>query len=188
MSDYLTFEIEILGIEPRIWRRFVVARSSTFLDLHRAIQRAFGWENAHLFAFRQHERGPEIVDAQGVSGPAMRSARTQLGNYFKSPSVTTCVYEYDPGDSWMHRVRLVERSTSADAFKRRLLDGAGAGPLDNFGGVRGYVRCVQLLARIKTRTRLSESDVELLQSIGSWRPDQFDLESARKGFDRPVPP
>lgn len=41
-ASILQFRIELLGIEPLIWRRIQVPDTYTFWDLHVAIQSAFG--------------------------------------------------------------------------------------------------------------------------------------------------
>jgi hypothetical protein len=188
MSEYLTFEVEIIGIEPRIWRRFMLAGTSTFLELHEAIQRAFGWKNIHLFAFRESERGSEIIGSHGTGAAERKALGLPVSTYFKPAQANSCVYVYDFGESWMHRVTLVERSTLTDEFSRRLLGGDRAGPLEDLGGVRGYERCVQVLVRTSLTTKISDQDLERLQLIGDWRPDDFDLEVARKEFEQPAPP
>jgi hypothetical protein len=48
MPAYSEFEVSLVAIEPRIWRRFQLAETSTFDHLHRTIQAAFGWEGCHL--------------------------------------------------------------------------------------------------------------------------------------------
>ena len=42
MPDYFEFEVELTGVKPRIWRRFLVPKGATFLDLHQATQDACG--------------------------------------------------------------------------------------------------------------------------------------------------
>jgi Plasmid pRiA4b ORF-3-like protein len=41
--------IELDGIKPKIWRRFVVGDMISFDRLHRAIQAVMGWEDSHLY-------------------------------------------------------------------------------------------------------------------------------------------
>ena len=43
MPEYFEFEVELTGVKPRMWRRFLVPKAATFLDLHQAIQDACGW-------------------------------------------------------------------------------------------------------------------------------------------------
>ncbi len=45
------FRIELLAIEPLIWRLIEVPSIYTFWDLHVAIQDAMGWLDYHLHSF-----------------------------------------------------------------------------------------------------------------------------------------
>ena len=53
MPKYFDFEVSLLEIEPRIWRRFRLAVVSSFETLHDAIQDSFGWQRRHLYEYRQ---------------------------------------------------------------------------------------------------------------------------------------
>jgi len=48
----LQLRIELLHIEPLIWRRIQAPGGYTFWDLHVAIQSAFAWTDTHLHEFR----------------------------------------------------------------------------------------------------------------------------------------
>jgi hypothetical protein len=183
MPSYLTFEVELLEAKPRLWRRFMVTAASTFLDLHEAIQDACGWENCHLFAFRASARGPGIAASPVEDMEMPDASKIALSKFFKSRGPTACTYEYDFGDSWMHRVTLVERTEQPERFERRLLAGARAFPPEDCGGTYGYGDCVALLAREARGEKLTGDERERLEWIGDWRPDAFDLNEARRRFD-----
>ena len=51
-SDILQLKIELMDIEPPIWRRIQMPGDCTFWDLHVAIQNAMGWGDSHLHMFR----------------------------------------------------------------------------------------------------------------------------------------
>jgi len=53
----LQIRVELLRIEPLIWRRIQVPGNYTFWDLHVAIQSAFGWNDTHLHEFRPDALG-----------------------------------------------------------------------------------------------------------------------------------
>ena len=44
-ARFFDFVVELRGIEPRIWRRFLLRLDQTFEDLHKAIQDAAGWQD-----------------------------------------------------------------------------------------------------------------------------------------------
>ena len=70
MPKYFEFEVELLEIEPRNWRRFQLAAVSSFKTLHNAIQDAFGWQRKHLYEFRHFEESKP-----GIKTPVRRIAR-----------------------------------------------------------------------------------------------------------------
>ena len=51
MPRYLQFEVSLLDIEPRIWRRFLLRDTTTFNALSKAIQDAGPWKGYHLWEF-----------------------------------------------------------------------------------------------------------------------------------------
>ena len=64
-------KIELLEIEPLIWRRVLVPGSVTLGQLHMVIQFAMGWANTHLHEFIVGEHSysdPEFeIEGLGVS-------------------------------------------------------------------------------------------------------------------------
>ena len=54
-------KIELLDIEPKIWRSVLVPGGITLARLHEVIQAAIGWTNSHLHQF--------IVGADSYSDP-----------------------------------------------------------------------------------------------------------------------
>ena len=47
----LQLRIQLLGVEPAVWRRVLVPESITLPKLHEVIQAAIGWRNSHLHEF-----------------------------------------------------------------------------------------------------------------------------------------
>jgi hypothetical protein len=100
-------KIELIGIEPPVWRRLLVRSDMNLGLLHTVIQVAMGWTNSHLHQFR--------IGDQACSDPAF-----QLDEYEGDPPVLNenkvslaaaaprqkdvLGYEYDFGDSWHHQV------------------------------------------------------------------------------------
>lgn len=58
------FLLTLEGVEPVVWRRFVIPAETSFKRLHDTIQFAMGWQDAHLFefAFEREQRRLEIVE------------------------------------------------------------------------------------------------------------------------------
>ena len=184
MPDYYEFEVSLLRITPRIWRRFLIRKTATFQDLHIAIQEACGWWNSHLFAFRGvGHKGEEIAgipDADPAE-PGPDARKIKLAAFFEKADADRCLYEYDFGDGWEHEVKLRKRLTLPESFKRRLQDGRRAFPPEDCGGVWGYERCVKILSGAAKGA--DEEAEELKEWLCDWLPDVFDLATTKRSFD-----
>jgi hypothetical protein len=55
------------GISPMICRRLLVRNDSTIMDLHYALQIAFGWSDSHLHRFHIHGRHYGVGHRGGLS-------------------------------------------------------------------------------------------------------------------------
>lgn len=72
MADEATPEVYqihvwIRHISPMIWRRLLMRADSTLVNLHDAIQIAFGWSDFHLHRFRIHGRDYGVNRVGGLS-------------------------------------------------------------------------------------------------------------------------
>lgn len=197
MAQYLEFEISLQGIEPKIWRRFLLKATASFQDLHEAIQDAGPWEDAHLFRFEtaaKRPKRPEPIAQTDCDGEAdiepewgPPAKRVKLRDWFQKKG-DRCVYVYDFGDSWQHLVTLVEIVESPDKFRRRLIAGARAFPPEDCGGTWGYEECVEVSKIPESALELDDppydSDkLERREWLGDWNPEAFDLEQAKREFD-----
>ena len=187
MPTYLEFEVSLLEIEPRIWRRFQLDANATFGDLHLAIQDSFDWDKSHLWDFRTKGRnrralaGLRVDDMVGLDRDEIPDAwSVNLTQHFRRVAMT-CQYVYDYGDNWVHAVKLRQRVTSAERFQRRLIAGSRAAPQEDSGGIWGYWRLVEL---VETGNDPWGYDPDELPGwIDDWKPDEFDLDAARTAFD-----
>jgi len=194
MATYLEFEVSLLGVEPRIWRRFLIAGGATFLDLHNAIQAACGWENKHIYQFRDRESG-RIIAGRGHHEPGQdkmhpAAEAVSLRSYFRKDQ-DQCLYWYDPGDNWEHVVELKKVAELAEGFFQRLTGGARAFPLEHCGGVVGYRRCLRALGVSGQEAAGPEGAAGArLESLrawiekSKWQPERFDLLVVKQAFDR----
>lgn len=148
----LQLRIELLDIEPLIWRRVQVPADYSFWDLHVAIQSAFGWNDSHLHEFQvPGGRWPER--RFGIPTESLAGEKSALPGWehriadFLSPQSPRLRYWYDFGDDWMHEVVLEERGHAAPGKRYpRCIDGARAGPPDDCGGAPGYAHLIQVLS------------------------------------------
>lgn len=180
MPGYLDIEVSLDQVTPRPWRRFLLRERASFLDLHHAIQHACGWEDAHLFAFRNV--GGAVVAGLatdfGFGPPDPDAAKVRAGDYLKRR--WSVVYEYDFGDGWQHTVELKQAVNLEEKFVRRLLDGDRAFPPEDCGGVPGYA---DILAVVSGGEACYHDTADLREWYAGWDPDAFDLDAARRAFD-----
>jgi hypothetical protein len=189
MPKYFDFEVSLLGVEPRMWRRFLLKDTATFEDLHRAIQDAGGWEDYHLYEFRDSKgkktiaRAPYEDSFDEEHAPAVGKVR--LTSHFTRKGAK-CLYVYDFGDDWHHVVELKQVAEMAERFTRRLVDGARALPPEDCGGEWGYARCLAALGLVDAGDFDTGDLEETREWLGDWNPEEFDLAAVRKRFDRLV--
>lgn len=208
MPKYLEFEVSLLGVEPRMWRGFLLANDSTFYDLHCAIQAACGWEHEHLYEFRSDpgkgarrardwmsksqaiavsEHG-DPYDRDGNLIPVDLEFR--LAGYFPSEG-KSCIYWYDFGDDWIHLVECTQLVELPETFRARLLGGERAFPLEDCGGIWGYEKSCRVARMTDEELQELEGEhadeaaemEERREWLGDWHPEAFDLATLKKAFD-----
>jgi len=176
---HLEIEVHLVGLSTRIWRRFLLGADANFSALHQAIQDAFGWQNTHLWEFRS---GREAL--AGPAGdadwgqPVPRAEEVQVVEHLKAPS-DTCHYLYDFGDGWLHEVRVTRRVEEGPPAFRELLGGERACPPEDCGGTPGYERLAEF---VRTGSDPWDDSQGLLEWLGGWSPDDFDLSVAKLRF------
>ena len=152
----LIVDIRLCEIQdPVVWRKVAIPLELTFHELHFIFQAAMGWENQHLYCFKESldSRYFEIVSPYaeefGIDG-TRAPVNNLLWSYFtqmtreESPR-DKFYYVYDFGDDWHHEVDVQELDRS-NRTSAELLDGAGACPPENCGGIPGYARVKDYLA------------------------------------------
>ncbi|MFF5565725.1 plasmid pRiA4b ORF-3 family protein [Streptomyces sp. NPDC012623] len=153
---------------PPVWRRLEVPSAVTLQQLHHIVQAAFGWEDAHMWAFRtpknrcRHRasrREPTILSPDA----------TRLEQLAPRPD-DRLSYLYDFGDCWEHslRVEAVTHPEPGTAYPR-CLTGRRACPPEDSGGIRGYGYLLDVLADPS-----HEEHEERLRRLGLDSADQFD--------------
>jgi len=189
------------GFEPEIWRRVIVDPRLTMAQLHTVLQIAFGWTNSHLHRFSDkagQSYGTPSRDDPDYSGRLIDERRVCVGEVFDCAG-KALAYEYDFGDSWIHKITFEGRVESETATypresfveagkgvfsgKKRAavcMGGAMCGPPEDCGGVYGYQELLELRARRakNPNARLNAADRERLAWLGEWDTDWFDLSTA----------
>ena len=145
-------KVVLLGAEPATWRRLQVPGQANLGWLHAVLQTAMGWTNSHLHHFLTDDgrysdpRGnedlvfgeePDLDEIKATLVQIAPKAGAQFG------------YEYDFGDSWEHEIMVEKILPSAGSKTALCLDGAGACPPEDCGGIWGYEELLKALKNPK---------------------------------------
>jgi Plasmid pRiA4b ORF-3-like protein len=159
-DSVLEVHVALVDSEPEIWRRFELRGSLTLSQVHQVLQAAFNWEDAHLHRFVASDpfaplrpvdgKFPEVpqwLPKQECEEPGDRPEEECSLDQLLALGSGEAFYEYDFGDSWLHRLELVSgRPADEDSPAARLIDGARRGPLEDSGGFPGYEEIMEALA------------------------------------------
>lgn len=159
---------------PRITRTLSCPATSTFAQLHEALQIAFGWAGTHLYDFEVFDHaetlgrenrftaGPEPIlkitdlatdeDTMHASwmpepAPKRDSAKTKLFSILDGPTTAgkTIHYMYDFGDGWEHVVVCTGRAPPTELFS--CIDGEGHECAEDVGGWKGWLQLLDDFAQ-----------------------------------------
>ncbi|GAA4845931.1 plasmid pRiA4b ORF-3 family protein [Algivirga pacifica] len=168
------FKLTLVDSKPTIWRRFVVNSAINFEELHYTIQVLMGWSDAHLWSFTNPESGKEI-------GPEQDNYQeTILSQVIQNPK-DTLLYEYDFGDAWLHELKLEKvLPVEEGQFYPACTAGAGAGPLEDCGGIWAYRDMMDAFKNPKHKEH--EEIMEWFKEIEleDFDPDYFDQETVNE--------
>lgn len=170
-------KITLEDLRPPLWRRLQIPAGITFMELHLILQEAFGWENAHLFAFRfRHgEVGVELDDFMGFDERESLSAdETVIDELLESEK--KCVYEYDFGDGWIHKL-VLEKVLAPEAGKEYpiCLAGRRRCPPEDVGGVWGYETFLRTISDPSDPEHDTMLEWATGDPQGCFDPEAFDL-------------
>lgn len=172
--------IELLDVQPLVWRRLLVPADITLPKLDRVIQTALGWTNSHLHEFVINGTHYAVLDPDWVDDlPHVDERRVALHDALGRG--TRCFdYVYDFGDDWHHLV-LVEdlypdRSKSVSSVQ--CIGGENACPPEDVGGAGGYD---EFLAAI-VDPRHEEHQNYLTWVGGSFDPTRFDRAAVNRAL------
>ena len=172
--------VELLHIQPPIWRRVLVADNGSLGDLHHVILVAMGWEGHHLHAFRFGQGAKRLeygmlIEGLGDDSGVQDENLVLLSQLIRRPG-QAFGYEYDFGDGWEHKIK-VEKVLPFDPSLRLpvCLEGARACPPEDCGSYPGYEDVLRVLAKSRTA-----ADRELREWVGDYDPEAFDLEAVNR--------
>lgn len=164
--------IELLDVEPAIWREILVPASIKLPKLHVTLLWTMGWAGGHLHEFIIGHDHFGIPDPDYDTPPLIRSEeRITLGAALGAHKAFTYLYDY--GDGWEHRVS-VETILPPNAGLKspQCLNGANACPPEDVGGPPGYLEFLETI-----NDPAHEEHASLLEWCGgSFDPAAFRLD------------
>ena len=180
------FKIQLKNITyPPVWRRLLVPGQFTFLRIHHTIQIAFGWQNYHLFQFSPKGFGsfpvitiPYPDDYLAYNEKPLDASKTKVSEILISPK-QKYTYIYDFGDSWEHQI-IIEEIIEEKLLRADCLDGRGACPPEDCGGVGGYENLKMIMNDPRDPEYKEMKEWLGLSSKQKWDAEAFDLEATRK--------
>ena len=187
------FKIQLSNVtKPPVWRRIIVDERLTFKELHKVIQLVFDWDNCHLYQFSPSGYGSNPVIAlpskDDWEQPEMNAMKTKLNMIFTREK-QSFNYIYDFGDDWSHKI-VLEKLVSEPIESPVCLDGKGACPPEDCGGVWGYENLKLILADPSHEEYKEMKEWLGLENDEEWDADAFDLievnESLRNAFSKPL--
>jgi|SRR5665213_2255228 len=163
--------IELVDVQPEVWRRVLVPGSVKLSTLHGIILQSMGWIGGHLheFTIAQEDYGtpdPEFGDDRDIKHGNRFTLAATVGG------LKSFRYVYDFGDYWEHTIK-VEKVLPADPTLKSAVCVAGenACPPEDCGGPYGYGDFLEAINDPK-----HEQHESLLEWCGgSFDPVAFDL-------------
>jgi hypothetical protein len=183
-DEIAVLRIEMLDIEPLIWRRVAVRTSMSLKALQGVIQAVMGWLDYHLWEFEANERkyGMLLPSDPEWNARIKNAAKTKLSALL-AVGVREIEYVYDMGDNWQHRI-VVEKLMVAEAGAQypRFLGGERRCPPEDCGGFPGYYEFLGNLASKKSL----ECKAALHWYGGPYDPDDIDERNVVAALKRVV--
>lgn len=172
IDRFYLLKIQLLNIEPAIWRRFVVPSSISLDRLHDVIQIVMGWTDTHLFEFTIGKK--RYTERPHGREDGLRGERYRLEELIRQKG-RTFSYIYDFGDGWEHEIVIEDnRYFDPDQIAWLVcLEGERHCPPENVGGVPGYIEFLKIL---------KDNTHEAHEQYIEWAGGKFDSELFDQDF------
>jgi len=169
--------ISLNGSEPEIWRSFKINSDSTFEDLHIVIQVVMGWENYHLYEFKNKDYtiGIEPEEAFFSDEDLIPADTIKIIDVLPRKR-SNIIYSYDFGDSWEHKILVEEIFKDEVIISPICISGEMNCPPEDCGGIWGYTDLLEVI-----KDKKHPDHVGMLEWLGgSFDPKFFNLSDVNK--------
>ena len=136
MGAYI-LKVTIEDTHPPVWRRLIVPEKITYEDLHRILQIAFGWEEAHLHDFSFPNTNYRVVMSHDDMefGDCVLEKNTLIDEDLMD--FRWIRYTYDFGDDWRHKIVFEKKDPSYKERFAQVIKWKGDNFAEDIGGVYG---------------------------------------------------
>lgn len=169
-------KIELVDVQPEVWRRVLMPGSAKLAQLHGVIQSVMGWHGGHLHEFtvageQYGSPEPAFGDDRDIKDANRITLARAVGR------LKSFEYVYDFGDYWQHVIK-VEKTLPADPTLKHpvCLAGENACPPEDCGGAYGYEEFLEAINDPKHE----EHDSLLEWCGGSFDPTAFSLDEVNE--------
>lgn len=140
VGRYLQLKVQLLDVEPPIWRKFVVPGEFGLSELHAVLQVVMGWLNAAPYVFNVDDVQYSTYEIDDVSdeNPTIDEAFDMAPGGF--------LYTYDLEEEWMHHITLEHVFYDEEELPPLVLDAERACPVEGCGGPKKYAKFLVNLA------------------------------------------
>ncbi len=145
-SESVIYQVKatLTEVRPPVWRRLLVPSSISLRKFHDILQIAFGWTDSHLHEFKVRGQSYGIPHSE-YPNSTRNEARVRLDRVLVKHK-DSMVYEYDFGDSWVHKITLEKVLSVASGVRvPRCIGGARACPPEDCGGPVGYAELLKAI-------------------------------------------
>lgn len=176
MPDRLIYHlrVELVNVEPVIWRELYVDENITLRQLHHILQVAFDWELEHPHQFDVKKTRCRDLDVRATS-PLPKGYAEISDRKMKLADVgrvgARFTYEYDmDGHHWLHRIRVKQIYANGTRLGRAIVSG---GAYNGASELMTPAEYTELVARLRVMDGTPEwrETAERMFKFGSFDPD-----------------
>lgn len=181
VSEY-HLRIKLNDTYIKIWRELKVPSNVELDFLGHLLIEIMGWEDVHLFHFLHNNMFYSDQESvyMSFSGNTKLYSDFALSDLLKSER-DKMTFEYDFGDSWWHEISVVGIRPYKKGEKHRIIfvDGHGACPPEDCGGMPGYKRLLEM-AKKKRKSTEDKEELEWYNIGKNYDPNDPDIEFCRE--------
>lgn len=186
--------VSIEDCPVKVFRRIRVPSNLWLGNLSRFIIEAIGWDGYHLWQFTKNDvnyttkSNIEVSMEDGFAIEAVDDMTVTVADILPQKG-STATFEYDFGDSWIHKVRVssvIDDPCPAESIK--VISGKGACPPEDVGGVGGYSWMLDILSgKVDEPEEKSNYEEWLgLEEGETFDTEDFDIDDANDCVDAMV--